>query len=107
MESLFLTPPQQPQQQRRQPLTERHFARELTQVPGVPDPNEVLARLDEWTRRIYGGSSYLKLKSPFAKLAVNIAAFHPGAQWLAERYGSDVLKSKTVMEYLTGTRRGK
>jgi hypothetical protein len=103
MESLFLTPQQQ-QQQRRQSLTERHFAREWTQVPGVPDPNEVLARLDEWTRRIYGGSSYLKLKSPFARLVVNLAAVHPGAQWLVERYGPEVLKSKTVMEWLTGTR---
>ena len=99
MEGLAIAPPQQ-----RRPLTERHFARELTQVPTVPDPEEALRRLDEWTRRIYGGSSYLKLKSPFARLVVNIAAFHPGAQYLVERYGADVLKSRTVMEYLTGTR---
>jgi len=99
MEGLAIAPPQQ-----RRPLTERHFARELTQVPTVPDPNEVLRQLDKWTRRIYGGSSYLKLKSPFARLVVNIAAFHPGAQYLVERYGADVLKSKTVMEWLTGTR---
>jgi hypothetical protein len=37
-------------------------------------------------------------------LVVNLAAFHPGAQWLVERYGPEVLKSKTVIEWLTGTR---
>lgn len=95
-----------PQQQKRRggSVFEERAARRITTPlpPPFQSPDDVLRTLDHWTKRIYGGSSFLKLKSPFARLVVNLAAFHPGAQYLVEKYGPQVLKSKELVRWLVG-----
>ncbi len=101
----YLTTQVPPSRPTRRDIGETHAARQAVTLPPTPAliPEQILEELDRWTQRIYGGRRFTDLKTPFARLVVNLAAFHPGAQLLVEKYGPDVLKSRRLWEYLLPT----
>jgi hypothetical protein len=78
--------------------------REQTKKPKDPtkDP-EILRVLDRYAQLLYK-KKFFDL-SPRAQVIVSIAAFHPGAHYLAQRYPIEILKHDIVLDWLLGTRK--
>jgi len=66
------------------------------------DPQSSLALLDKYAQRLYK-KKFLDL-SPRAQVVVAVAAFHPGARYLEERYPIEILKSDIVLKWLLRAR---
>jgi hypothetical protein len=80
----------------------QHQRARARREPEVGDPTSpfspVWETLNEYAQKLYT-KDYFDL-SPRQQVVVSVAAFHPGARWLAQKYPLSILKSDIVLRWL-------